>query len=390
LRVAHLTTVASSLRYLLAAQLVGALEAGHEVIGISAPGEDVGYLAELGVRHIPLPGSTRSFSIRSDLQAAAALGRIVREERVDLLHTHNPKPGLYGRIVGRLVGVPIVVNTVHGLYATDADPWTKQAVVYGLEAVASRFSHAELVQNEEDVDTMRRLRLAPRRRLQHLGNGVDLERFAAGDVVARQSLRADLGAGDATVVVGVVARLVAEKGYGELFEAVPRLPAGCLVVCIGPDDPERPDALPRAVVEKARAAGVRFLGFQAEPERWYHAMDVFVLPSYREGIPRAAMEAAASGLPIVATDVRGCRQVVRHGDNGLLVPARDANALAQALTELAADPKRRHAMGVRSRKLAEDRFDERRVVGTVLATYERLEGERAGQVARNQARRAAS
>jgi len=389
-RIAHLTTVASSLRYLLRAQLVGALDAGHEVIGISAPGEDVGYLTELGVRHIPLPGSTRSFSVRSDLQAAAALGRIVRKERVDLLHTHNPKPGLYGRVVGRLVRVPIIVNTVHGLYATETDPWTKQAVVYGLEAVASRFSHAELVQNEEDVDTMRRLRLAPARRLQHLGNGVDLDRFAASDPIARQTLRAELGVDDDTVVVGVVARLVAEKGYRELFEAVPRLPEGCLVVCIGPDDPERPDALPRPVIDGARTDGVRFCGFQADPERWYHAMDLFVLPSYREGIPRAAMEAAASGLPIVATDVRGCRQVVRDGDNGLLVPARDASALADALTRLVGDAERRRAMGIRSRKLAEERFDERRIVATVLATYERLEAERARQVSRNQARRAAS
>jgi glycosyltransferase involved in cell wall biosynthesis len=119
-------------------------------------------------------------------------------------------------------------------------------------------------------------------------------------------------------------------------------------------------------------------------------MDLFVLPSYREGIPRAAMEAAASGLPIVATDVRGCRQVVRDGDNGLLVPARDSNALAEAVTLLAGGAARRHAMGAESRKLAEERFDERRVVATVLATYERLESERARQVERNQARRAGS
>src|SRR5439155_9759418 len=111
-----------------------------------------------GIRHIALQSSTRSADPRADLRAARELAQIIRREHVDVLHTHNPKPGVYGRVVGRLARVPIVVNTVHGLYAQETDPWTRRAPVYALEAVAARFSDAELIQNPEDLALMERLR----------------------------------------------------------------------------------------------------------------------------------------------------------------------------------------------------------------------------------------
>ena len=119
------------------------------------------------------------------------------------------------------------------------------------------------------------------------------------------------------------------------------------------------------------AAGVRFLGMRDDVDRLYRAMDLFVLPSHREDFPRSAMEAAACGLPVVATDIRGCRQVVAPGETGLLVPVRDAAALAMAIGELAADPGRRALMGVAARRRAEACFDERQVVERVLAAYSR-------------------
>ena len=145
--VAHLTTVDLSLRSLLMAQLLGARDAGYAVVGISAPGPWVPELEAEGIRHIALHHSTRAVDARADARAARELWSVLRRERPTILHTHNPKPGLYGRVLGRLAGVPVVVNTVHGLYATDDDSWSKRAAVYGLEAVASRFSDAELVQN---------------------------------------------------------------------------------------------------------------------------------------------------------------------------------------------------------------------------------------------------
>ena len=123
------------------------------------------------------------------------------------------------------------------------------------------------------------------------------------------------------------------------------------------------------MLERARARGVHLLGHRDDVDALYAAMDVFVLASHREGFPRAAMEATAMGLPVVATDIRGCRQVVDPDVTGLLVPVRDPGALAQTLLELGADPPRRRALGAAGRARALEHFDERRVVATVLDTY---------------------
>ena len=153
--VAHLTTVDMSLRFLVLAQLRAVRELGGRAIGISAPGPWVGELEAEGIEHIPLVVVHALDGSRwPTLRAARELWTILRREHVDVLHTHNPKPGLYGRVVGRLARVPIVVNTVHGLYATEDDPLAKRAVVYGLEAIASRCSDAELFQNPEDLALM--------------------------------------------------------------------------------------------------------------------------------------------------------------------------------------------------------------------------------------------
>src|SRR5205823_7617464 len=133
-----------------------------------------------------------------DVQAALQLWRVLRRERPDILHTHNPKPGLYGRVLGRLARVPVVVNTVHGLYATPDDPGFKRVIVYALETAAAWFSDAELVQNPEDLEVLRGLPGYPAGKARLLGNGVDLECFDPGRVgpTARAAVRHELRIGD--------------------------------------------------------------------------------------------------------------------------------------------------------------------------------------------------
>ncbi len=367
-KIAHLTTVDLSLRYLLLAQIEASVAAGDEVLGISARGPDVPFLEERGMRFVELEGSTRSMNLLGDLRAARSLWRILRAERPDVLHTHNPKPGIYGRIVGRMAGVPRVVHTTHGLYAAPDDRLLKRLVVYTLEAIASRFSHVELVQNPEDLELMRRWHIAPRRKLRLLGNGVDLERFKPADEATRDEVRAELGIEPDDVVVGFVGRLVAEKGVPELIEAMELLGKPFRLLLIGPHDPQKADAIPPALLDRASEQGAILAGHREDTERLYAAMDVFCLPSHREGFPRAAMEAAASGLPVVATDIRGCRQVVDHGVTGELVPVLDPAALARGV-QAATEPPRRSHLGAAGRARAEQHFDERTVVTTALSSY---------------------
>jgi glycosyltransferase involved in cell wall biosynthesis len=370
MKIVHLATVASSHRYLLLPQLQALVDDGHEVVAVSAAGADVPVLERAGVRHVALEGSTRGFDVMSDIRALRSFVTILRRERPDVVHTHNPKPGIYGRIAARLAGVPHVVNTVHGLYATPADPLARRAVVYGLEAIASRFSHLELVQNVEDVDLMRRTPLAPTAKIRLLGNGIDITRFRSDlPPEQREAVRAELGITPDAVAVVSVGRLVVEKGFVELFEASALLPDPYVLVVIGPDDPEKADGLGPDVLAAARERGVRFLGHRSDIERLLPAMDVFALASYREGLPRAAMEAAACGLPIVATNIRGCRQVVDHGVTGLLVPRAEVAPLADALGQLVADASLRRQLGKAARAKAEEDFDERLVVERLRSAY---------------------
>jgi len=378
-RLLHITTTDISLELLLGPQLRAFRDAGYEVHAASAPGPFVDGLAADGIVHHPLLHATRAFAVGHDLAAPAELYRLFHGLRPDIVHTHNPKPGVYGRLAARAARVPLVVNTQHGLYAQPADRAARRLPVYALERLAAACSDVELVQNPEDLETLARLGV-PRAKLRLLGNGVDLERFGPQPEFVRKAVRAELGVDDDQVVVGAVGRLVWEKGYAELFAAARRLlprRRDLTVVVAGPFDADKGDPLTPADVAAAEAAGVRFLGHRDDPERLYAAFDMYVLASHREGFPRSAMEAAASALPIVATDIRGCREVVEDGRTGLLVPVRDPAALEAAIDRLAGDAEFRRRLGGAAAAKARDEFDQRRVIARTLDAY-------AGLKARNE------
>jgi glycosyltransferase involved in cell wall biosynthesis/ribosomal protein S18 acetylase RimI-like enzyme len=375
-KVAHLATVDLTLRFLLLGQLRRLRDEGFEVAGISAPGPWTAELEAEGIRHIPWPHATRSWDPRADARAFAELVGILRRERFDVLHTHNPKPGVMGRLAGRLTRVPVVVNTVHGLYATPDDRLAKRALVLGPEWLAARCSDLELFQSEEDLDWARRIRLVRRGRGELLGNGTDLARFDADRVGAerRAELAAQLGLPADALVVGMVGRLVAEKGYREYFaaaRAVRQQEPRARFLAIGGPDLDKADAIGEA--ELARAGEhVTVTGWRDDVAELLPLLDVFVLASWREGMPRSAIEAAAAGRALVLTDIRGCREVARHEREALLVPPRDPEALAAAIARLLGDATLRARLGAAARRRARERFDEAAVAGRVVAAYRRL------------------
>jgi glycosyltransferase involved in cell wall biosynthesis len=248
--------------------------------------------------------------------------------------------------------------------------------VYALERVATLCSGAELVQNPEDFDVLARLGV-PREKLVLLGNGVDLERFhPPAHGYDRREARANLGVDGDALVVGTVARLVWQKGFRELFaaaESVRNAYPDVVFVVVGGSDPDKADAiLPEDLAAARRRGHIIFAGDRDDMEHVYPAFDMFVLPSHREGFPRSAMEAAASGLPVIATDIRGCRQVVSHGVSGLLVPIQDSARLAAAIEELVVNSDLRQRMGAAGRNKAEAEFDDRAVVSKTMEAYERV------------------
>jgi glycosyltransferase involved in cell wall biosynthesis len=375
--VAHVTTVDLSLRYLLLGQLGAIRERGYGVTGISSPGPDVPVLEAHGLSHEAV-SMTRRFTPLQDLRSLLRLYRVMRRHRFTIVHAHTPKPGLLAQVAARLAGVPVVVNTLHGFYFHDRTPPSARRFYVALERIAARCSDVILSQNEEDIETAIRERIARPDQIRHLGNGIDLFRFDPARLApeARRRTRTALGIAADAPVVGFVGRLVGEKGIHELFGAArticDRLPAARILL-VGPHDPEKPDHVTRDAASRLGLADACvFTGFRQDMPELYRAMDVFVLPSHREGFPRAPMEASAMKLPCVVTDVRGCRQVVTHGLNGFLVPVGDAPALAEAVLAVFADPDLARRLGEEGRHRALVEFDERRVFATVLAEYERL------------------
>jgi glycosyltransferase involved in cell wall biosynthesis len=374
-RVAHVTTIDLTLRKLVLKQLIYLKEQGFDVTGISAPGPSVEVLEAHGIRHIPWGSATRSWNLRGDLRAARELHSIFKRERFDVVHTHNPKPGIIGRIAARMAGVPAVVNTVHGFYAVPEDRFSKRVAVMGLEYAAAKCSHLELYQSDEDLRWARKLHLVPERKAAWLGNGTDLSLFdATGTAAARAAVRRDLGFSPDDIVVGTVGRLVLEKGYREFFAAARSLRGlGIRFLVVGDADPAKSDAVTQAELDAA-SGDVTFAGWRDDMPDVMSAMDVFVLASYREGLPRSAVEASALGKPLVLTDIRGCREVVEDGIQGFLVPARDAAALSRSIARLTSDAELRRRMGAAAALRARTIWDENRVARTVHEQYVRLLG----------------
>lgn len=376
-KVAHITTVDLSLRFLLLNQLQSLQAAGYQVVGISAPGPDVPVLEASGIRHIPVP-MTRRFSPLPDLFSLWRLYRVLRRERFTIVHTHNPKPGLLGQVAAWLAGTPIIVNTVHGFYFHDGmKPFWRQFYIT-VEKIAARCSDVILSQNSEDIATAVTTHICPPEKIKYLGNGIDIARFDRDclppETIARTRAALDIPL-DAPVV-GFVGRLVAEKGILELLAAVRQVIAQqpqTRLLIIGPLDSEKADALtPAIVTEYGLADACIFTGMRQDMPELYALMDVFVLPSHREGFPRSPMEASAMGVPCVVTDIRGCREAVVHGRNGYLTPLGDGDALAAAILELLTNKEKARQMGQNGRQMAEELFDEQLVFARVKAEYARL------------------
>ena len=374
-RLVHLTTTDISLEWLLAPQLAAFQAAGYEVIAMSSPGPHVAAIEAIGVRHVGIPSLSRAGSLPNDWRAVRELRHALRAESVDILHTHNPKTGVLGRIIGRSLRIPVIVNTQHGLYAQRSDRRRKRWPVYTLERIAAACSDAELVQSGEDAETLVQRLKVPAAKVSVLGNGIDLGRFdpAAVDPQRRMELRREWGIDDELVVL-VVGRLVLEKGLAEVEQLAASLHGHTAVrfVVVGPTDAVKADAVDEGLLARAKANGVHFAGQRSDMPECYAAADIFLTASHREGFPRAAMEAGAMGLPIIATDIRGCREVVVHGHNGILAPVRNPSALFGGLMLLVDDPLRRTQIAARARPYACAHFDQQKVIDITLATYLRL------------------
>ena len=384
MKIAHVTTVGISLYGLLLNQMRSLRQEGYEVVAISSPSSFAPAIEAAGIRHIGVP-MTRKITPVADLVSLWRLWRVMRRERFTIVHTHTPKAGLLGQLAARLAGVPLVINTVHGFYLYSGMHPVARRIYLLLERLAATCSDRILSQNAEDIETAVGEGVCRREKITFLGNGIDLTQFNPGAISteAVQKLRADLGLQADAPVVGFVGRLAAKrKGFADFLAAAQRISAqvpDCRFLVVGESDRGKADAM------EACAAGVHGIAERCvfagrrdgnELPAFYKLMDVLVLPSIFEGLPRVVMEASAMGVPSVVTDVKGNREAVVHECNGLLVPLGDIRALAAAVIRVLTDRGLANEMSAKGRGMALERFDEQSTFATVKAEYRRLLSEK--------------
>ena len=357
------------------------LAAGFEIAVVAPPGPAIPAVAGLGCRILTYPLHRRSLNPLEEARSLAGLYAVYRQWRPTIAHHFTIKPNLYGTLAARLVRVPVVIATVTGLgyIWTDDGPRTRvlRAILGPVYRAVLHLADAVIYLNEEDRRTLggRRTVLIP-------GEGIDLEAFSPSAVSPErcQMLRAELGLGPDAQVVLMVGRMLRHKGVLEFVEAARRVRTTCpeaVFLLVGPSDAGNPARIPPEEIRAWEAAGlVRYLGAREDVRELMALADLVVLPSYREGVPRVLIEAAAMGRPIVATDIPGCREVVSNGVNGFLVPVRDTLALAEAIESLLKNPNLRAEFGTASRQLAEERFSDQRVVDGCLDLYRALLAEK--------------
>ncbi len=356
---------------------LAAQQAGYDVHVATMDGPAVAEIQALGMTHHAIPMTRSGKHPLQELNTLRALVRLFRRVRPDVVHLVTIKPVLYGGIAARLARVPGMVAAISGLGFVFLSNSLKmrlvRAVVARLYRVALGHPNSRVIfQNANDRDLLKSLGAVRDEQVVMIrGAGVDLDAY-----------RATPEPPSPPVVVTMVARLLRDKGVREFVEAASILRKRGLPVTmqlVGGVDAGNPTSATQQEVDAwQRDGAVEALGERSDIASLYAACHIAVLPSYREGLPKSLIEAAASGRAVVTTDVPGCRDAIEPGKTGLLVPVRDVPALADAIARLVEDAALRQSMGEAGRKLAESEFDIRRVARVHVELYEAL-GQRAAQ-----------
>ncbi|WP_290890454.1 glycosyltransferase family 4 protein [Arenimonas sp.] len=346
---------------------------GHDVLLLSPPGTYGDKLRALGLRWEPVPMDRRSLNPLRELRLLAWLVALFRRERPALVHGFTIKCTVYGSLAARIARVPARVSAVAGMgyvfTSSDIKARLLRPVVRTLMHVALDGRNARLVlQNPDDAALFERAGFVDKANIRLIpGSGVDCSRFAA-----RSGMR-DLMP---PLRVLLAARLLWDKGIAEYIAAARQLRGEGRAIhflLAGDPDPGNPAAVPEAMLQTWVEEGVvEWLGHVDDMPGLFAGVDLVVLPSYREGLPKGLIEAAACALPLVTTDVPGCREVVTDGVDGLLVPVRDADALGKAIARLQDEPALAQRLGAAARAKALALFDERLVIKATLAVYREL------------------
>lgn len=383
-KVCHVATRDRSIKFLLLDQLRSLQEDGYEIYVVCSSGKWVEEIKRRGMKVKTVRMIRKLFTPLSDLRAVIKMSLYFKNKGIQIVHTHTPKPGLLGQLAAKIAGVPIIVNTLHGFYFhNNMNPMARRFFILA-EKVAAKCSDSILSQNSEDIETAIKEGICQQELIKYLGNGIDIQKFNPNKYSEGfiQSKKREVGIDLDSKIIGIVARFVKDKGFLELFESfriVKEEFPNTILFVVGPTNMKKRGALSTDIVKNfGIESSVKFLGFREDVDELYTIMDLFVLPSHREGFPRSVMEASSMAKPVVATDIRGCREAVDDGETGILVPVNSPEKLAEAIIYLLENPRKAKRMGMKGREKAEREFDERAVFEKVKNEYNRLIAKKLG------------
>jgi glycosyltransferase involved in cell wall biosynthesis len=382
MKILHVCAIGDTAKTLLLTQVQHFLSLNLQVEIACSPGKSVNEIQKRGYIVHPVQ-IDRRISIFSNLKSIYQLIKIIQKNQYDLVHVHTPIAAFLGRIAARIAGVKCIVYTSHGLPFHDLSSVNEYFFYAAIEKIAALITDLILSQNHEDITTAKKLGLCTPEKLGYLGNGIDIDFFNRECLLEshQKQLRASLNIPAInSLVVGTIGRLTEKKGSGYLIEAVaallPKFP-NLHVLIIGSQGIDDPAPFYNDLVERIRVLGIEncitLTGQRTDIRELLDILDVFVLPTFHnEGLPRSILEAMAMNLPVVTTDVRGCREAVVHQKTGLIVPPKNSEKLTEALELLLSNPSLRHAYGRAGRQRVESEYDERFVFQRLAQFYQKL------------------
>ncbi|SIQ22294.1 Glycosyltransferase involved in cell wall bisynthesis [Peribacillus simplex] len=317
----------------------------------------------------------------SNLKSVIKLFKLMKREKYDIVHVHTPIAALIGRVAARLAGIENIIYTAHGFYFHEDMSPRQYKLFYYIEKYAARFlTDWLLLQSREDYELALKDKFCHKEnRILHLSNGVDIHNKFNPNLKSLSKideLRSNLGIDQGDVVFMFVGRLVKEKGIFELLEAfngISKKHNNIKLVLIGSLlESERDQSSYHKMKELLNNTGIIQLGFRKDIPDLMAITDVFVLPSYREGLPRSIIEAMSMKLPVIATNIRGCREEVFNERNGYLVNKGSSKELSDKMIQLLLNKDKRIKFGNESRKIVEELFDEEKVINKQINLFNYL------------------
>jgi glycosyltransferase involved in cell wall biosynthesis len=354
--------------------------AGFRVSVVSAPGQLLDETAQAaGADAFAIP-MKRGIAPLSDVVATFRLLRLIRRLRPDLVEFSTPKAGLLGTVAARFYGVPARIYFLRGL-KLEGTHGIRRRVLLAAERVAAAFAHVVLCNSKSLRGAALAQNIGSDEKLVVLGdgssNGVDVERFSPGP----SSIRAELGIPETSRVLAFVGRFTLDKGLPELIEAfstILKSAPDVYLLLVGWFDAAE-DELDAGIRQRIEShPRIICTGLVEDPAPYYRAMDVLILPTWREGFPNVALEAAASGVPVITTHCTGARDAVVPEVTGLVVPPGYPEAISEAVLSLLRNPERRARMGKAARGWVAEHYVDRRVLGLTISYYKTLIGRAVG------------